>query len=246
MTSRDPAYLSGLRTSAGTTPKRIYRVVNRLPHDRVFTQGLAFHRGYLYESTGLYGLSGLNKIDPESGRVIRRRPLSADVFAEGLAVSGRHLVQFTWQSGKGYVYTADLHRKGIIRYQGNSWGSVSVDGQFIVSDGSSWLRVIDPRRTGRDQKVQVTNQGRPLEGLNELEYVEGLIYANIYPTDCVAQINPDSGRVESWLDLSGLVPLSALANRSAVANGVAYDALTGNLFVTGKYWPYLFELEVAN
>jgi len=245
ITNRDPKYLNTERASHGITPNRDFTVVNRLPHDReAFTQGLVFHQGYIYESTGLIGLSTLRKIDPGFGRIIRRRSVSTEAFAEGLAVLNEHLLQLTWHSGTGFLYTPDLNLTDTVSYSGTSWGGVSVNARLVISDGSSWLEYRHPQSLRTIKKLQVTNQGRPLEGLNELEYVDGLIYANIYPTDCIAQIDPNTGRVKFWLDLSGLLPLSKLAGPSAIANGIAYNAITGNLFVTGKFWPYIFELKL--
>ena len=236
-----------LPVSSRLTPTHHYEVIARYPHDlEAFTQGLVFHQGELYESTGIRGRSSVRKLDLKSGRVLKSQRLDNDLFGEGLTVFEQQLVQLTWQSGQAFIYAPDdLQQTGSFTLNGEGWGSTSIDGRLVVSDGSAWLRFIAPDEDYRQvASVQVTDRGREVRGLNELEAVNGLIYANVYPGDCIAQIDPQSGRVTGWIDLNGLMPLSERTHRSAVANGIAYNSGSGELFVTGKYWPYIYQLEI--
>jgi len=241
------SYPVALPVSGRATPTHQYEIIARYPHDReAFTQGLVFYRGELYESTGIRGRSSVRRLDLESGRILNSQQLDKDLFGEGLAVVDRQLVQLTWQSGQAFIYAPDnLQQTGSFTLGGEGWGSTSIDGRLVVSDGSAWLKFISPDDDYRQvASVQVTDRGREVRGLNELEAVDGLIYANVYPGDCIAQIDPQSGRVTGWIDLEGLLPLSERRHSSAVANGIAYNRESGELFVTGKYWPYIYQLEI--
>lgn len=246
LTRATPDGFAGVATSRKEAPQHDFEVVTRYPHDRAaFTQGLVFYRGRLYESTGLLGQSSVRKLDISSGRVEQSLRLPETLFGEGLAVLNQHLVQLTWQAGRGFVYApADLHETGQFSYTGEGWGSTSVDSQLVISDGSYRLRFFDPADYHLTATLPVTEYGRPVAGLNELETVDGVIFANIYPTDCIAQIDPQTGEVLGWLNLAGLLPLSERPDGSAVANGIAYDPDTGHLFVTGKLWPYIYQLRL--
>ncbi|VAW75363.1 Glutamine cyclotransferase [hydrothermal vent metagenome] len=227
-------------------PTHHFDIIARYPHDQdAFTQGLVMYRGELYESTGLRGRSSVRRLDLESGHVLVSRKLNRTLFGEGLAVVDAQLVQLTWQSGSALVYTPhDLHQTGSFRFSGEGWGSTSIGTQLVISDGSSWLKFLEAGDYRHAASLRVTHNGRPLQGLNELEVVDGLIYANVYPSDCIAQIDPHSGHVVGWIDLGGLMPLSERPHSSAVANGIAYNAGTGDLFVTGKLWPYIYQLKL--
>ncbi|TCK18214.1 glutamine cyclotransferase [Thiogranum longum] len=231
---------------SGTVPDRPYEIVARYPHDQdAFTQGLTFYRGNLYESTGKYRQSSLRLLDLETGNVLKEQRLSHDLFGEGLTVLGQQLVQLTWKSGKAFLYTPDeLRETGGFNINGEGWGATGYRNQLVISDGSAWLRFLDARDYHQLKRLQVKFQGNPVKGLNELETVDGLIYANIYPGDCIAQIDPRSGQVVGWINLEGLMPLSARSHSSAVTNGIAYNAETGELFVTGKLWPYIYKLKL--
>ena len=234
------------RTGHDASSSRAYTVVARYPHDRnAFTQGLAFYQGALYESTGMHGRSSVRRIDPETGHILDSRRLDRALFGEGLTVANRQLVQLTWKSGSAFTYApGDLRRTGRFSFEGEGWGVAGLDGKLVVSDGSSRLRFFragDFRQAG---SLRVTYRGWPVEGLNELEQVDGLLYANVYPGDCIAMINPQSGQVTGWIDLDGLMPLSERRNGAAVANGIAYHPESGDLFVTGKLWPYLFRIKL--
>lgn len=228
------------------TPTYTYEVIARYPHDPdVYTQGLVFYQGQLFESTGLEGHSSVRRIDIESGKVLKISHLDNDLFGEGLTVLNQQLVQLTWKSGKAITYMpSSLKQTGYFTYPGEGWGGTVIDAQVVISDGSSWLKFLDVNNYQLVNRVQVTEQGLPVEGLNELETVDNLIYANIYPGDCIAQINPKTGQVLGWIDLRGLMPLSDRPNSSAVANGIAYDKETRAMYVTGKLWPYIFQLRL--
>ncbi|HXH25386.1 MAG TPA: glutaminyl-peptide cyclotransferase [Vicinamibacterales bacterium] len=222
-----------------------YEIVNRYPHDpEAFTQGLIYRDGFLYESTGLHGRSSLRKVRLETGEVVARREIDRRYFAEGLTDWGDRLIQLTWESNIGFVY--DLSSFTLLRtfdYPGEGWGITHDGRRLIMSDGTPALRFLDPatfRETGR---LVVRDGGRPVDDLNELEFVEGEIYANVWLTDRIAIIAPDSGRVSAWVDLGGLLPRRTLRGDD-VLNGIAYDAARKRLFVTGKLWPALFEIRV--
>lgn len=231
---------------AEAAPVRRFEVLARYPHDRgAFTQGLVLYRGDLYESTGRQGQSSVRRVEPASGRILDARALEATLFGEGLAVLEKRLVQLTWKAGTAFIYDpVNLSRVGGFTFEGEGWGSTAVDRHLVVSDGSSWLRFFDGGDYRQVKRLQVTERGRPVTGLNELEAVGELIYANVYPSDCIAQIDARSGQVTGWIDLSGLMPLAERADSTAVANGIAYDPDTKELFVTGKLWPYIFKLRL--
>ncbi len=243
--------LAGLWPPAQGAPSapavHTYRVVNVYPHDRgAFTQGLVFDGGTLLESTGGYGRSTLRRIELETGRVMEERRLPSSLFGEGLARAGNTLVQLTWRAGRALLYDAEtLDFTGSIEYQGEGWG-LTFDGEHLVmSDGSAALRFISLPDFAEVRRLEVREQGTPVERLNELEYVEGRIYANVWFDERIAVISPESGDVEAWIDLGGILPLAFRRNREEVLNGIAYDPRTGRLFVTGKGWPRLFEIEAV-
>lgn len=220
-------------------------VVARYPHDaNAFTQGLIFHDGYLYESTGRRGQSSLRKVDLTSGRVEELRPIAAEFFAEGLAEHNGKLIQLTWESGVGFVYRLpDLFLQEQFNYPGQGWGLTSDGDRLILSDGTSTLRFLDPERFGVTGFVTVTSEGQPVTNLNELEFIDGEIWANIWYDERIARIDPVSGNVRGWIDLSALYP-AALRPVDAVVNGIAYDVASDRIFVTGKLWPAIFEIEI--
>ena len=244
--------LAGLDPSVqgGSTapPVHSYRVVNAFPHDRgAFTQGLLFDGGTLLESTGGYGRSTLRRVEVASGRVVKERRLPSHLFGEGLARAGDTLVQLTWRAGRALLYDREtLDLTGSFEYQGEGWG-LTFDGEHLVmSDGSAALRFISLPDFAEVRRIEVRDQGTPVERLNELEYVEGRIYANVWFDEHIAVISPKSGKVEAWIDLGGILPLAFRRKREEVLNGIAYDPRTGRLFVTGKGWPRLFEIEVVS
>jgi glutamine cyclotransferase len=231
--------------NAPAPPTYVYQVVKTYPHDRAaFTQGLLLLDGFLYESTGLNGQSSLRKVELETGRVLQRQAVPQQYFAEGLANFGNDLIQLTWQSNVAFVYDrATFRQKRTFSYPGEGWGLTTDGNRLVMSDGTATIRFLDPatfRETGR---IQVTDRGRPVIYLNELEMVKGEIFANIWQTDRIARINPQTGQVVGWIDLSGLLDQREL-QFGAVLNGIAYDARADRLFVTGKLWPRLFEIKL--
>lgn len=223
-----------------------YEVVNRYPHDRrAFTQGLLYRDGFLYESTGLNGRSSLRKVVLETGAVIQNHRLDRTYFGEGLADWNDRLIQLSWQAGTGFVYDLDtFQEQHRFQYPGEGWGLTADDSRLIMSDGTPQLRFLDPDTLAETGRVTVTYQGQPLRGLNELEFIDGRVYANVFPTQTVVMIEPDSGLVTGRVDLAGLLPDSE-RGRVDVLNGIAWDAQGGRLFVTGKLWPTLFEIRLT-
>ena len=224
-----------------------YRVVNTYPHDpQAYTQGLLYEDGYLYESTGLNGRSSLRMVDLETGRVLQRATVSANYFAEGLAPWGSTLIQVTWQSQVAFVYDRFSFRLlHTFNYDGEGWGLTQDSKNLILSDGTPNLRFFDPGTFREVRRIVVKDHGTPLTQLNELEYVHGEIYANVWHTDRIARISPASGKVLGWIDLTGLLAPGQVTDPEAVLNGIAYDAAHDRLFVTGKLWPKLFEIKIV-
>jgi len=223
-----------------------YEVVAVWPHDRsAFTQGLVFRSGSFLESTGLYGESTLREVDVTTGRVLKQVPLSREYFGEGLAVVGDKAYQLTWQNHKVFVYAADtFQRLGEFDYPGEGWG-LATDGRLLIlSDGTNRIRFVDPATFAVVRTVDVAMAGKPLSQLNELEYINGEIFANVWQTDLVVRIDPANGVVRGVIDFAGL--LSPLDRRrdTDVLNGIAYDASADRLFVTGKRWPSIFEVRL--
>jgi len=223
-----------------------YEVVAVWPHDRsAFTQGLVFRNGVFLESTGLNGESTLREVEVATGRVLKQVRLSHEYFAEGLAVVGPRAFQLTWQNHKVMVYDVEtFQRSGEFAYAGEGWGLATDGQQLILSDGTSRIRFLDPETFAVVRTIDVVMAGRPLSQLNELEYINGEIFANVWQTDLVVRIDPTSGLIRGVIDFAGL--LSPLDRRrdTDVLNGIAYDASTDRLFVTGKRWPSVFEVRL--
>jgi glutaminyl-peptide cyclotransferase len=224
-----------------------FRVVKTYPHDPgAYTQGLLYRDGFLFESTGLNGQSTLRKVKLETGEVVQEHRLGKELFAEGLAEWNGHLVQLTWRSKIAFVY--DISSFSVRRtfgYTGEGWGLTRDREGFILSDGTEQLRFLRPDTFGEVRRVTVTDRGIPVRDLNELEYVRGEVYANVWHTDRIARISPQSGQIVGWIDLRGLITSGYRLDPEAVLNGIAYDAASNRLFVTGKLWPRLFEIEVV-
>jgi glutamine cyclotransferase/nitroreductase len=239
-------------TTASSAPQKIptdgFKVVNTYPHDpKAFTQGLIYRDGVLYESTGLTNQSTLRKVELATGRVLQQTKLDDKYFAEGLTEFNGRLLQLTWKDGLGFVYDrATLAFRESFKYYGEGWGLTHDGVRLILSDGeaSSGLRFLDPVSFVETGHVVVKDQGQPVGELNELEFVRGEVYANIWQTDRIARINPATGEVVGWIDLTGLLSPADHAGAD-VLNGIAYDAATNRLFVTGKLWPKLFEIQLA-
>lgn len=235
------------KARAEAPPVYGYEIVNVFPHDpAAFCQGLLFRDGFLFESTGRYGGSSLRRVKLESGRVLKHVALSPRLFGEGIALFGDDVIQLTWRSRLGIIYDADsFARRGTFRYTGEGWGITSVGERLVMSDGSSTLRFLDPETFRVLHTITVHSGGVPVDRLNELEYVEGEIYANVWESDRIARISPTTGEVLGWIDLGGLLARRERVSRDAVLNGIAYDAGSKRLFVTGKLWPKLFEIRLV-
>jgi glutaminyl-peptide cyclotransferase len=235
--------------AARPTPTCTYQVVHAYPHDRTaFTEGLLYRDGVFYESTGMNGASSIRKVDIETGRVLKQRNLPDAVFGEGIVDWHDELIGVTWRSQEGYVFDlASFDFKKKFAYPGEGWGMTRNDKQLLLSDGSARIRLLDPTTLAQTGAITVTDRGQPVTDLNELEWVKGTIYANVWRTSRIARIDPKSGRVTSWIDLSGLLSHSERNTEGAdVLNGIAYDPKHDRLFVTGKYWPDVFEIKIVD
>ncbi|MET1112556.1 MAG: glutaminyl-peptide cyclotransferase [Allosphingosinicella sp.] len=224
-----------------------YRIVREYPHDpAAFTQGLLYLDGRLYESTGLNRQSTVREVRLEDGQVLRSVSIPPQYFGEGLVNWGSELLSLTWQDGLGFRWNrADFKPTGQFRYEGEGWGLTQDGKHIILSDGTSQLRFLDPATMQVKKRVAVTYKGEPVERLNEIEYVKGEIFANIWMGRRIARIDPKSGKVKGWIDLSQLALENANGDPDAVLNGIAYDAKGDRLFVTGKNWAKLFEIAVV-
>jgi glutaminyl-peptide cyclotransferase len=235
-----------LPPAAPSAPVEAVREVRSHPHDpRAFTQGLLWHDGLLYESTGRYGESTIRAVDLETGEVRRRVDLPPQYFGEGIALLHGHLYQLTWREGVAFLWDpATLREAGRVQYSGEAWGLTTDGESLIVSDGSSYLTWVDPGTFAVRRTVRVTDGGRPVDQLNELEWVRGEVWANVWHSNHIMRIDPATGALVGRLDLSALVP--PIADNEAVLNGIAYDEAGDRLFVTGKLWPRLFEISVPS
>lgn len=262
-TTQRPALLPSLMQSAGSnadatppavpfdtaTPRLTARAVASWPHDTsAYTQGLIVDRGRLLESTGLEGRSDLREVDRNTGRVLRHTALPSNEFGEGIAVVGDRLYQLTWRAGRGYVYDVrSLALVDSVSYPGEGWGLASDGRRLYFSDGTNEIRVIDPNDFHEVRRIRVTEAGMPVWMLNELELVQGELWANIYETNFVARIDTASGRVVGWVDLGALLTPAereAVGKRGGVANGIAFDSTHDVVLVTGKLWPKMFGLDL--
>ena len=224
-----------------------YRIVNTFPHDKgAFTQGLVYNDGVLYEGTGLKKKSMLRRVELKTGKVERFVKLPRDLFGEGIAILGDRIYQLTWKSGQGFVYDRkSMRRIGTFRYAGEGWGLTTNGRHLIMSDGTPIIRYFDPETFKEVGRIRVTSDGRTVAKLNELEYIGGEIYANVWETNYIVRIAPDTGNVVGWIDLSGLLKLRERNPlKDMHLNGIAYDAAGDRLFVTGKNWPKLFEIKL--
>lgn len=241
-------FVLAVATARAATPVYDAEIVNVYPHDpAAFTQGLFFLDGYLFESTGLEGRSSLRKVEIETGAVVQREDLDADIFGEGIALWKGKIVGLTWRSQIGFVYDMkSLKPEKRFTYPGEGWGITADKKRLIMSDGTSELRFIDPRSFAEKSRVTVTFNGKPLDDLNELEWIGGEVFANVWRTDYIVRIDPKSGAVVGVIDLRPLrATISERPPDMDVLNGIAYEAETGRLFVTGKNWPKLFEIKLV-
>ncbi len=240
---------SSSTTQADAIPVYGFQVVHAYPHDiGAFTEGLFYHKGFLYEATGQNGQSSIRKVKPETGEVVQKREISENYFGEGIINWKDKLYELTWQNQLGFIYNFETFEPlGQFHYPGEGW-SMTTDGKrIIMDDGTPEIRFWDPETLQEIlPRLQVTADGEPVKNLNELEWVNGEIYANIWETDRIARIDPKTGKVIGWIDCIGLLPPGQRTPGSdSVLNGIAYDAERGRLFVTGKNWPKLFEIKVV-
>lgn len=254
--TRTPTEKSSL-PELSNVPVYGYRILRTYPHDPgAFTQGLIYRDGYLYEGTGINGRSSLRKVELETGKVLKRYNLPEKYFGEGIALCLNSLFQLTYRSNIGFIYDRDFRKVGQFTYPTEGWGLTCDSDNLILSDGTTTLRWLDAKTFKMAKQIIVTAQGRPVSNLNELEYVKGEIFANIWKTDTIARISPDTGQVTGWIDLTGLARLAQEVGAAGTdlksvpipaidcLNGIAYDAEGDRLFVTGKFWPKLFEIQL--
>ena len=226
-----------------------FRVVNRFPHDtRAYTQGLLYHEGWLYEGTGLEGESTLRKVDLESGEVVRKHRIDDRFFGEGITVYQNRIYQLTWTHNTGFIYDLETFREvGRFYYNTEGWGLTTMGDSLVMSDGTNRLYFMDPNGFNLISSVEVHDNEGPVSKINELEYINGEIWANIFLTDKIVRIDPISGRVIAYIDLEGIIDPSLIGDKTDdVLNGVAWDPENERIFVTGKRWPYLFEIELVS
>lgn len=224
-----------------------WEIVKTLPHDtRAFTQGLFIADGQLYESTGLVGQSELRVLRLDDAKLLRRQPIRNDLFGEGIAPWKDKLVSITWQTGVGFVWRRkDFKQVKSFSYTGEGWGLTNDGKALIMSDGTADLRFLDPETQKEQSRVTVTWKGVPVRNLNELEYAQGAVYANIWYSPLIAKIDPKTGVVTDWLNLSSLVAQNVGSNPGAVLNGIAWDEKAGLLYITGKNWPHIYALRLT-
>lgn len=234
--------------AAAAVPVYGYKVVHSYPHDaQAFTEGLFYQDGHLYESTGEEGSSSIRKVELATGKVLQKADLAPPYFGEGIVAWKDKLIQLTWRNQIGTVYDlASFATKATFVYDGEGWALTRDDHHLYMSDGTPTIRVLDPETLKQTGSIAVTADGQPLQNINELEWVKGEIYANVWLTSRIARIDPNTGRVTGWIDLDGLLDTRKLDNPTDdVANGIAYDAQHDRLFVTGKRWPKLFEIKLV-
>lgn len=237
------------RIHAARPPEYTFEIVRTFPHDpAAFTQGLAYRDGFLYEGTGLNGRSSLRKVRLETGEVLQQVELPPEFFGEGIALLKNEVVQLTWQSQTGFVYNlSDFRLLRRFSYPGEGWG-LAANGkgnEMFMSDGTSEIRVLDSSTLKEKRRISVHDGDTPIRQLNELEFVDGEIFANVWQTDRIARIAPQSGEVVGWIDLTGLLSPIYRLESDAVLNGIAYDSSGKRLFVTGKLWPSIFEIRLV-
>lgn len=235
---------------SASTPRVVFHASAVIPHDTAaFTEGLLVHGGHLLESTGLEGHSDVREVDPVSGRVLQRVALSPTLFGEGIAVVGARLFQLTWQSGRGYVRdVTTLAPVDSFTFTGEGWGLTSDGTLLYMSDGTDHVKVVDPTGFRTVRTIAITEAGQPVWMVNELEWIRGELWANIYRTNFIARIDPGTGHVLGWIDVGQLLTPAeqeGVNARSGLANGIAFDSTRSRVFVTGKMWPHVFEASLA-
>jgi glutaminyl-peptide cyclotransferase len=228
-------------------PVSSYTITHAYPHDsRAFTQGIEYRDGMLFEGTGRHGESTLRRVDVTTGKVLQQVAVPPEHFGEGITSWGPTIVQLTWQSQLGFVYDRNTFKlRRTFKYTGEGWGLTHNATELIMSDGSASLRFLDPKTLMETRRLLVTDAGIVIRDLNELEWVDGEIYANVWQTNFIARISPTTGRLLGWINLTGLLSPDEQRSGADVLNGIAYDEAGRRLFVTGKLWPRLFEIRLA-
>ncbi|MBL7048392.1 MAG: glutaminyl-peptide cyclotransferase [Nitrospira sp.] len=223
-----------------------FKIINTYPHDpEAFTQGLVYEDGLLYESTGRYGYSSLRKTDIQSGRILNIHHLPPQLFGEGTVIYNDRIIQLTWKQGVGFIYDKKgLNLNSSFNYATEGWGITHDDSRLIMSDGTDTLYFLSPESYKKIGSIKVSYKQQPVNNLNELEYIKGRIYANVWRTNNIAVINPETGHIEAWLNLEKLTRLAGGDTASKTLNGIAYDQKNDRIFVTGKLWPYIYEIKV--
>jgi glutamine cyclotransferase len=239
--------VSAPTSSVSAPPTDTFTIGNRWPHDRAaYTEGLVYDQGRLFESTGLNGASTLREVDLQTGQVIASLAIGPELFAEGLTLFNGKLIQLTWQSHTGFVYDLGCFcLERTFAYDGEGWGLTHDDQYLIMSDGTARIRYLDPQTFAVVKTIDVSDRGQPITNLNELEYIHGEIFANVWLTDQIARIDPASGAIIGWVNLTGLLPDADRNPPANELNGVAYDAAADRIFVTGKNWPELFQIALV-
>lgn len=238
---------SSHQSHATGPPEYGFKVVRTFPHDpTAFTQGIAYRDGFLYEGTGLKGRSSLRKVRLETGEIVQTVDLPSEFFGEGITLLKDEVIQLTWQSQTGFVYNVkDFHLLRRFSYSGEGWGLTTDGREIFMSDGTAQIRVLNPRTLTEERRFSVYDGQIPIDQLNELEFVEGEIFANVWQTDRIVRISPERGKVVGWIDLRGLLSPIYRVESDAVLNGIAYDSKRKRLFVTGKLWPSIFEIKLV-
>jgi glutaminyl-peptide cyclotransferase len=233
-----------------TTKAPIYSITvkNIYPHDpEAFTQGLIYYGGVLYESTGRYGESSLRKVEIKTGKIIKAIKLTDEYFGEGIAIFDNKIYQLTWMNETGFIYDlSKLKKISKFSYQGEGWGITADDKYLYMSNGTAVISCLDPQTLKVIRKINVHDGQLPVVNINELEFIRGELWANIFMEDIIVRISPVTGKVLGWIDLSPLYSLIPQHSNIDVLNGIAYDKVSGRIFVTGKYWPYIFEIKLAS
>jgi glutaminyl-peptide cyclotransferase len=233
---------------AAQLPVEAAQILHTYPHDSgAFTEGLFWHKGLLYESTGLEGQSDIRQVRLETGAVVRRQAVPPDWFGEGIALAGERIYSLSWKNGMGAIWDAtSLKRLGSFHYSGEGWGLATFGNRLVMSDGTPQLRIIAPQGFKEEKRITVLLNGKPLGNLNELEYMQGELLANVWMTDYIARIDLKTGQVLGLIDVSGLHKRAGDQGSNPVPNGIAWDAVHKRLFVTGKNWPFLFEIALPH
>ncbi|MDD3641710.1 MAG: glutaminyl-peptide cyclotransferase [Atribacterota bacterium] len=230
-----------------SSPVLQYEIIESYPHDTAaFTQGLILNGDFLYEGTGLYGESSIRKVELETGKVLQQYNLPDKFFGEGITIFNNRIYQLTWKKQTGFIYDLETFRLlDVFIYSHEGWGITHNGEYLIISDGTSVLRFIDPLKLKEVKQINVSDSDTPVDRLNELEYINGYIYANIWQTDIIAIIDPETGKVNSWLDLSGILKDVKTNEKIDVLNGIAFDSERGHLLITGKLWPKIFRIKIS-